>query len=49
MDFITHLLESSGFNAILVVVDRLTKIKYFVACNSTCDAKEVAQLFTKYI
>jgi hypothetical protein len=49
MDFITHLPESSGRDAVLVVVDRLTKIKHFIACNGTCDAKEVARLFTKYV
>ena len=32
MDFITHLPESSGYDAILVVVDRLTKMKHFIPC-----------------
>ena len=49
MDFITHLPESNGFDAILAVVDRLTKMKHFVACNGTCDAEEVARLFTKHV
>jgi hypothetical protein len=49
MDFITHLPESNGFDAILVIVDRLTKMKHFVACRGTCDAEEVSRLFTKYV
>ena len=49
MDFITHLLESSGYDAILVVVDQLTKIKHFIPCNGTCNAEEVAQLFVKHV
>jgi hypothetical protein len=49
MDFITHLPESQGQDAILVIVDRLTKMRHFVACCGTCDAEEVARLFTKHV
>lgn len=49
MDFITHLPESQGHDAILVVVDRLTKMRHFVACHGTCDAEEVSRLFTKHV
>jgi hypothetical protein len=49
MDFITHLPESHGHNAILVIVDRLTKMKHFIACKGTCDAEEVAHLFLKHV
>jgi transposase InsO family protein len=49
MDFVTHLPESNGHNTILVVVNRLTKIKHFIACNGTCDAEDLARLFIKHI
>ena len=49
MDFITHLPKSEGYDAILVVVCRLTKMKHFIACNDTCDAEEVSRLYLKYI
>jgi hypothetical protein len=49
MDFITHLELSQGHDAILVVVDRLTKMKHFIACHGTCDAEEVARLYTRHI
>ena len=49
MDFITYLPESNGYDAILVVVDRLTKMKHFMACKGTYDAEEVARLYTKYV
>jgi hypothetical protein len=49
MDFITHLPMCEGYNAILVVVCRLTKMKHFIPCNDTCDAEEVARLYLKYI
>ncbi|KAG0153386.1 hypothetical protein PDIDSM_5239 [Penicillium digitatum] len=46
MDFITHLPLSYGYDAILVVVDRLTKMKHFIHCKGTCNAEEVARLYT---
>ena len=49
MDFITHLPASQGYDAILVVVDRLTKMKHFLLCKGTCDSKEVAQLYIEHI
>lgn len=49
MDFITHLPASQGYDAILVVVDCLTKIKHFLLCKGTCDSKEVAQLYIEHI
>jgi len=49
MDFITHLLVSEGFNAILAVIDRLTKLRYYIPCNATEGLEELARLFIKYI
>ncbi|KAH0358938.1 hypothetical protein KCU65_g10168, partial [Aureobasidium melanogenum] len=45
MDFITHLPESNGFDAILVVVCRLTKFRRIIPCKGTCGAEELARLF----
>lgn len=45
MDFVTHLPPSRGYDAILVVVDRLTKMKHFILCKGTCNAEEVARLY----
>ena len=45
MDFIGPLPESHGFTAILVVVDRFTKMAHFIGCGVTVDAKETARLF----
>lgn len=49
MDFITHLLLSSGKSAILVVVDRLSKASYFIAMTMPFTANSVAELFSKEI
>ncbi|KAG0161705.1 hypothetical protein PDIDSM_4973 [Penicillium digitatum] len=49
MDFITHLPLSYGYDAILVVVDRLTKMKHFIHCKGTCKAEEVARLYTRHV
>jgi hypothetical protein len=49
MDFVTHLPESSGYDAILVIVDRLTKMKHFLPCQETYNAEEVAHLYVKYV
>ncbi|GJP41219.1 hypothetical protein CLOM_g889 [Closterium sp. NIES-68] len=46
MDYVTGLPAGpSGNNAILVVVDRLTKMAHFIACQQTITAEQTAQLF----
>lgn len=45
MDFITHLPESHGFDAVLVVVCRLTKFRRIIPCKGTCNAEDLARLF----
>ena len=30
MDFVIRLLESKGYNIIIICVDRLTKLRYFI-------------------
>ncbi|KAG0158414.1 hypothetical protein PDIDSM_5928 [Penicillium digitatum] len=49
MDFITHLPLSYGYDAILVMVERLTKMKHFIHCKGTCNAEEVARLYTRHV
>ena len=50
MDFITGLPESTnGHNAILVVVDRLTKFRHFIPCYGTCSAEDTARLFRDHV
>lgn len=49
MDFVVGLPESEGFDAIWVVVDRLTKMRHYVPCHSTDGSEELARLFVKYI
>ncbi|KAH0606111.1 uncharacterized protein H6S33_003772, partial [Morchella sextelata] len=45
VDFVTDLLESDGYNAILVVVDRLTKMRHLIPTTKEADSKEVAKLY----
>ena len=46
MDFITHLPETArGHTAILVCVDRLSKMAHFIPTKDTASAVDVAQLF----
>ncbi|GJP69600.1 hypothetical protein CLOP_g592 [Closterium sp. NIES-67] len=46
MDYVTGLPAGpSGNDAILVVVDRLTKMAHFIACQQTITAEQTAQLF----
>ena len=45
MDFIIHLPDSKGYDAILVIVCRLTKFRYIIPYKGTYNAKELARLF----
>lgn len=49
MDFITHLPKSQGSDAVLVVVDRLTKMRHFIACTGSCNAEDTANLFVQRV
>jgi hypothetical protein len=45
MDFITDLPSSKDFDSIFVVVDRLTKMAYFMPYNKTITCEETARFF----
>jgi hypothetical protein len=49
MDFITHLPNSYNYDAILVIIDRLTKMKHFIYCKKTYNSEKIAHLYVKYI
>ena len=49
MYFIGELPESEGFNAILVVTDRLTKVLHYLPAKTTCTAADVANAYMKAI
>lgn len=49
VDFITHLPSSNGYDAVLVVVDRLTKMRHYVPCLMTSNAEDVARIFVREI
>jgi RNase H-like domain found in reverse transcriptase/Reverse transcriptase (RNA-dependent DNA polymerase)/Integrase zinc binding domain/Chromo (CHRromatin Organisation MOdifier) domain/Integrase core domain/Aspartyl protease/Eukaryotic translation initiation factor 3 subunit G len=50
MDFITDLPKTTNKNdAILVVVDRLTKMAHFIPCAITCTAQQACDLFVQNV
>ena len=49
VDFIGELPESGGYNAVMVVKDRLSKMAHFVAVRTDIDAEEMARVFRKSI
>ena len=49
VDFITKLPLAQGYNSILVVVDRLTKIVHFILTIERTSAEELARLFRNNI
>ena len=49
MDLITGLPESAGYDSILVVVDRFSKMIVLVACNSTLDSLGLAKLLRDHV
>jgi hypothetical protein len=44
-----HLPLSNRFDAVLVIVDRLTKIRYYVPCHITDNAEDVSHIFIREI
>ena len=49
MDFITDLPESETNNAILVVIDRLTKMSHLIPCRNDMSTKQFTMLFMNNI
>jgi hypothetical protein len=49
VDFIVKLLESHGYNAIMCVVDSLTKRAHFIPTHTTINAEGTALLFLKEV
>ena len=49
IDFITELPESNGKDAIMVVVDSVTKWSHFVSTVTTLSAARTAQLYLRHI
>jgi hypothetical protein len=49
MDFITGLPTAEGHNMLWVIVDRLTKMAHFIACNDTMKAEQLADQFLKHV
>ena len=49
MDFITTLPTSNGKDVLWVIIDWLTKMGHFVACQGTTDPKDLADHFLQQI
>ena len=49
MDYVVGLPWSEGYNAVLVIVCRLTKMRHLIPCRDTCTAEELADLYLKNI
>jgi len=49
MDFVGELPESEGFNAILVVTDRFTKVQHYLPAKTTWTAADVAATYINEI
>ena len=49
MDFIGELPESEGYNAILVITDRFTKMQIYIPAKTTWTAEDVADAYILYV
>ena len=50
LDLTTHLLVvACGHDSILIIVDRLSKLVYFIPCKEAITAEEMAQLFLSVV
>ena len=45
MDFVEELPESDGWNAILVITDRFTKMQRYIPAKTTCTAEDIANVY----
>ena len=45
MDFITHLPKSKGFDSIMVIIDRVSKMANFVLTQDTATVQEIGQVY----
>ena len=49
MDFIVKLPRSEGFDAILVIVDRLTKMSLFIPTTTNVTSEQLADLYVTHV
>jgi hypothetical protein len=52
MNFAIELFESKEFNAILMMIDRLTKIHHYIFCTTTeedTNAEKIARLLINHV
>ena len=49
MNFVGELPESEGFNAILVVTDRFTKVLHYLPARTACTAADVTNTYINEI
>ena len=49
MDFISQLPLSNGYDSILVVVDRFSKMSLFIKTYTTASAQDLAKLFVEHV
>ena len=49
MDFVVKLPEAHGYDSVLVVVDRMTKMSHFIPCNESLDAPGLVELVRRHI
>ena len=49
LDFIVELPPARGYNAVLVFVDRFTKMVHFAPCSTNCTAEQAAQLYLDHV
>ena len=49
MDFVKELPDSEGYNTILVVTDRFTKVHYYIAAKTTWILEDITQSYINHI
>ena len=49
MDFVVGLPWSNGFNAILNVTCRLTKMRHLISCRDDTSAEQLAELYIRHV
>ncbi|PYH30649.1 uncharacterized protein BO87DRAFT_317007, partial [Aspergillus neoniger CBS 115656] len=49
INFIIYLLESGGYDIVLIIINYLIKIKYLISCSTMANTTAIILIYIQYI